>query len=152
MCIVYYSLCIGYLVCFQFLAVVYVQEFRVYGYLDEILSGYVRLFKKYILAWSYFDYILRCLLKCFVSICPMKLSVSHWGQRPIVLIFYSPLLNTLPGKQEAFVFLNEFKGFLRSRKLIPSPTKVIPFILLLVLLLLLLLLSLFSRVRLCATP
>ena len=119
--IVYYNLCIGYLVCFQFLAIVYVQEFRVYGYLDEILSGYVTLFKKYLLAWSYFDYILRCLLRCFVSICLMKLSVSHWGQRPIVLIFYSPLLNTLPGKQEAFVFLNEFKGFLRSRKLIPKP-------------------------------
>ena len=47
--IVYYNLCIGYLVCFQFLAIVYVQEFRVYGYLDEILSGYVTLFKKYLL-------------------------------------------------------------------------------------------------------
>lgn len=33
--------------------------------------------------------------------------VSHWGQRPsILLILDSPLLNTLPGKPEALVFLN----------------------------------------------
>lgn len=65
---------------FQFFASACVLDFvcmsssditRSFGCLDEILGGYIcQTFFISVWAWSYFDYILRCLLRCFISICP----------------------------------------------------------------------------------